>query len=90
MFRRSMTPPTNAFQALDGAAEVSDDSILRVAADVARATVTLSNGRRERLTFFSHPSHPGVMLAALAYPRDLDIHRIDLLDASREPLPDRT
>jgi hypothetical protein len=30
-----------------------------------------------------------VRLAALVYPRNLDIHRIDLLDASGEPLPDR-
>jgi hypothetical protein len=66
-----------------------DQIILRVARDVERAIVTLSDGRRERLTLFSHPTHPGVMLAALVYPRDLDIHRIDLLDASGEPLPDR-
>jgi hypothetical protein len=63
--------------------------ILRVAGDVAGVTVTLSDGRRERLTLYSHPIHPGVGIAALVYPRDLDIHRIDLLDASGEPLPDR-
>ena len=66
-----------------------DQIILRVAGDVARATVTLSNGRDERLTLFPHPTHPGGMLAALVYPRNLDIHRIDLVDASGEPLPDR-
>lgn len=66
-----------------------DQIILTVAGDVARATVTLSNGRRERLRLFPHPNHPGVMLAALVYPRHLDIHRIDLLDASGESLPDR-
>ena len=36
-----------------------DQIILRVAGDVARATVTLSNGRDERLTLFLHPTHPG-------------------------------
>jgi hypothetical protein len=66
-----------------------DQIILRVAGDVAGVTVTLSDGRRERLTLYSHPTHPGVGIAALVYPRNLDIHRIDLLDASGEPLPDR-
>ena len=63
--------------------------ILSVAGDVAGVTITLSDGRRDRLTLYSDPSHTGVGLAALVYPRDLDIHRIDLLDASGEPLPDR-
>lgn len=66
-----------------------DQIILRVAEDVSDVTVTLSNGRRERLTLYSDPTHTGVRLAALVYPRDRDIQRIDLLDASGEPLPDR-
>ena len=66
-----------------------DQIILRVAGDVAGVTVTLSDGRRDRLTLHSCPTHPGVGHAALVYPRDVDIHRIDLLDASGEPLPDR-
>jgi hypothetical protein len=63
--------------------------ILSVAGDVAGVTVTLSDGRCDRLTLYSDPTHADVRLAALVYPRDLDIHRIDLLDASGEPLPDR-
>jgi hypothetical protein len=63
--------------------------ILGVAGDVAGVTVTLSDGRRDRLTLYSDPAHTGVRLAALVYPRNLDIHRIDLLDASGGPLPDR-
>ncbi len=63
--------------------------ILGVAGDVAGITVTLSDGRREQLTLYSDPTYTGVRLAALVYPRNLDIHRIDLLDASGEPLPDR-
>ena len=63
--------------------------ILSVAGDVAGVTITLSDGRRDRLTLYSDPTHTGVGLAALVYPRDVDIHRIDLLDASGEPLPDR-
>jgi len=63
--------------------------ILSVAGDVAGVTVTLSDGRCDRLTLYSDPTHPGVGLVALVYPRNLDIHRIDLLDASGEPLPDR-
>lgn len=63
--------------------------ILSVADDVSGVTGTLSDGRRERLTLYSEPTHPGAGLAALVYPRNLDIHRIDLSDASGEPLPDR-
>jgi hypothetical protein len=66
-----------------------DQIILGVADDVSGVVVTLSDGRRERLMLYSDPTHPGVSLAALVYPRNLDIHRIDLLDASGEPLPDR-
>jgi hypothetical protein len=66
-----------------------DQIILRVAGDVAGVRVTLSDGRRHRLTLYSDPTHTGVGLAALVYPRDVDIHRIDLLDAPGEPLPDR-
>jgi len=51
--------------------------------------VTLSDARRDRLMLYSDPTHTGVGLAALVYPQDLDIHRIDLLDASGDPLPDR-
>jgi hypothetical protein len=65
-----------------------DQIILRVAGDVDGVTVTLSDGRRDRLTLYSDPTHPGVGLAALVYPRNLDVHRIDLLDASGELLPD--
>jgi len=46
-----------------------DQIILRLAGDVAGVTVTLSNGRRDRLTLCSDPTHPGVGLAALVYPR---------------------
>jgi hypothetical protein len=63
--------------------------ILRVADDLSGVTVTLSDGRRDRLTMYSDPTHTGVGLAALVYPRVLDIHRIDLSGASGEPLPDR-
>ena len=69
--------------------ECPDQIIVSVAGDVAGITVTLSDGRRDRLTLYSDPTHTGVGLAALVYPRDLDIHRIDLSDASGEPLPDR-
>jgi hypothetical protein len=60
-----------------------------VAGDVAGVTVTLSDGRRDRLRLYSDPTYTDVQLAALVYPRDLDIHRIDILDASGKPLPDR-
>jgi hypothetical protein len=87
---RRRYPRDGGWPATPGTTNVGPDQIiLRVAGDVTRATVTLSNGRDERLTLFPHPIHPGVMLAALVYRRNLDIHRIDLLDTSGEPLPDR-
>jgi hypothetical protein len=55
--------------------------ILGVAGDVAAVTVTLSDGRRDRLTLYSDPTYTDVRLAALVYPRDLDVHRIDTLGA---------
>jgi len=63
--------------------------ILGVAGDVARVIVTLSDGRRDRLMLYSDPTYRGVRLAALVYPRNLDMHRVDLLDASGGPLADR-
>ena len=66
-----------------------DQIIVSLVGDVAGVTVTLSDGRRDRLTLYSDPTDTGVRLAALVYPRDLDIHRIDLSDGSGEPLPDR-
>ena len=66
-----------------------DQTILGVAGDVSGVVVTLSDGRRERLLLYSDLTHPGVSLAAPVNPRNLDIHRIDLLDTSGEPLPDR-
>ena len=47
-----------------------DQIILRVTDDVSGVTVTLSDGRRDRLTLYSDPTHTGVGLAALVYPRD--------------------
>jgi len=38
---------------------------------------------------YSDPTHPGLGLTTLVYPRNLDIHRIDPTDASGEPLRDR-
>ena len=66
-----------------------DHIILRGADDVPGVTVTLSDGRRERLLLYSDLTHPGVSLAAPVNPRNLDIHRIDLSAASGESLPDR-
>ena len=45
-----------------------DRIILRVANDVDALILTLSDGRRFEVTLFSDPTHPGVRLAALAYP----------------------
>ena len=77
-------PPLSAGMRLDTYTRHDDEGpdqiILRVADDVDALIVTLSDGRRVEVTLFSEPNHPGVRLAALVYPRNLDIHRIDLLD----------
>ena len=59
-----------------------DQIILRVAGDVAGVTVTLSDGRHDRLMLNSDPTHTGVVPAALVYPRDLALPRIAHLHAS--------
>lgn len=66
-----------------------DQIIIRVADDVDALILTLSDGRRVEVTLFSDPTHPGVRLAALVYPRNLDIRRIDLLDVGGHLLSDR-
>ena len=85
----SGSPPLAPGWRLETCTQGDDVGPNQIILSVAGVTVTLSDGRRDRLTLYSDPTHTGVGRAALVYPRDLDIHRIDLLDAAGEPLPDR-
>ena len=66
-----------------------DQIIIRVTAGVHGVIVTLSDGRRDRLSVYPDPTHSGGGYAVLVYPRELDIHRIDLEDANGWPMPFR-
>ena len=60
--------------------------IARVTADVRALVVTLSDGTREDLQLHGDISEFGARVGVLVYPRHLDIHRVDVIGANREPL----
>jgi hypothetical protein len=62
--------------------------ILALRADVRAAVVLLSDGMRKDLRLHALRDRDDVRLGALVFPRRLDVHRIDLYDASGERLPD--
>jgi hypothetical protein len=62
--------------------------LLQLRADVRAVVVTLSDGTREDLRVLAVPGRPDIRVAALAHPRRLDVHRIDLYDRSGTRLPD--
>ena len=81
-------PPTERVNTYWGAAEAGPRALIaRVAADVRAVVVTLSDGTREDLVLHRLPGHEGVRVAVLVYPRRLDVQRIDVVDASGEPVP---
>lgn len=55
--------------------------VARVGSEVRAVVVLLSDGSREDLTLHAVPAVPALRVAALAFPRHLDIHRVDLFDA---------
>ncbi len=61
--------------------------IARVNPDVRAVVVALSDGTREDLVLHAVQDAPGLKVAVLVYPRELDIHRVDLFGHSGEPLP---
>jgi hypothetical protein len=62
--------------------------ILAVRADVRAVVVLLSDGTREDLRLHAVPDRSDIRAAALVYPRQLDVHRIDLYDGRGVELPD--
>lgn len=61
--------------------------IARVTPDVRAVVVALSDGTREDLVLHGDGDRLGVRIGVLVYPRELDIHRVDLLDHAGSPLP---
>ncbi len=63
--------------------------IARVAADVRAVVITLSDGTREDLVLHGDPVIWGARVAVLVHPRQLDIHRVDLIGHDGAILSDR-
>ncbi len=61
--------------------------VLRVAVDVRATVATLSDGTREDLRLHGDVNQLGVGVAVLIYPRELDLHRLVLLDHHGQELP---
>jgi hypothetical protein len=81
-------PPGRHITIYSGAADFGPRTfIARVAADVRAVIVTLSDGTREDLQLHGGISEFGARIGVLVYPRDLDIHRLDLVGTNGEVLP---
>jgi hypothetical protein len=80
-------PPTTRVNTYMGAAETGPRTFLaRVTAEVRAVVVTLSDGTREDLVLHRLPEHDAIRVGILVYPRGLDIHRVDVLDATGRPI----
>ncbi len=62
--------------------------VLRVAVDVRATVAILSDGTREDLRLWGDVNRLMVRAAVLIYPRELDLHRLVLLDHHGQELPD--
>ncbi len=62
--------------------------VLRVAADVRAIVAILSDGTRQDLRLWGDVNRLGARAAVLIYPRELDLHRLLLLDHRGQELPD--
>ena len=62
--------------------------VLRVAADVRAIVAILSDGTRQDLRMWGDVNRLGARAAVLIYPRELDLHRLLLLDHRGQELPD--
>lgn len=62
--------------------------IARVTPDVRAVVVMLSDGTREDLVLHRDVDSLGARIGVLVYPRELDIHRVDLADNDGSPLPE--
>jgi hypothetical protein len=75
--------PEQRIRVSTGNAELGSRYWLAVVAEEVRAVVvTLSDGSREDLTLHATDLLPSCRVAVLIYDRGLDIHRVDLMDAT--------
>ena len=63
--------------------------IIRAGPQVSALVVLLSDGTREDLVLHGDVERLGCRIAALVYPRHLDVHRIDAIGADGTTLSDR-
>ncbi len=84
---RDAVPPSKRLNIYFGAADTGPRTFIgRVTPDVRAVVVALSDGTREDLVLYSLEDAPGLRIGVLVYPRGLDIHRVDLVGHSGEPL----
>lgn len=83
-------PPGSRVKVYTGSTDSGPSRFLaRVAADVHAVIVTLSDGTREDLVLHGNAELLGARVAVLVHPRQLDIHRVDLIDGDGSTLSDR-
>jgi hypothetical protein len=74
-------PPRQRLDTYFGAGDTGPRILItRVASGVRAVVVTLSDGTREDLVLHRVPGHEAIKVGVLVYPRDLDVHRVDLVD----------
>lgn len=79
--------PGKRINTYDGADDIGPRTfIARVTSDVRAVVVTLSDGTREDLVVHPVGNSARSGVAVLVYPRDLDIHRVDLFGRSGHTL----
>ena len=80
-------PPAKRLNTYFGAADTGPRTFIgRVTYDVRAVVVVLSDGTREDLVLHSVKDAPGLRVGVLVYPRDVDVHHVDLVGQSGEPL----
>jgi hypothetical protein len=85
----SLLEPGRRFSTWTGLDDEGPHRILVfVSSDVRAVVATLSDGTREDLTLHAASKLGEVRVAALVYPRRLDLHRLVLLDRDGAELPD--
>jgi hypothetical protein len=84
---RGEVPPAQRLNTYFGAADTAPRIfIARVTSDVRAVVVTMSDGTREDLVLHRVPVHHAIRVGVLVYPRDLDVHRVDLVDLNGDSL----
>ena len=82
-----LVPPEKRLSTYFGASDTGPRTfIARVSSDVRAVVVALSDGTREDLVLHTVDEAPGLKVGVLVYPRNLDIHRVDLVGHDGEPL----